>query len=287
MQTLQRISEAERRFLIDGIVQGLRNDGRGLFDYRRVSFEIGTIPTASGSCRLRAGATDILVGVKCEISKVARERPDIGHFHVTVECASSVSKRFAEGRDGEDWGRHLSVILESLCAGEDVVDRRALCLAPGVFCWQVHVDILVLASGGNLLDSASLALCAALSQTLLPRVEVVDAVEEGETVQLKVDDRPEVGTAFPLKKTPLCVTVAQVQDRFLLDVTSEEEVCADAMICVVVDGKRGDVIGLHKLGRGLFNVASLPGILARCKNTAAALARELDRELALRQKTCT
>ena len=35
---------------------------------------------------------------------------------------------------------------------------------------QVRVDVLVLSSGGNLLDSLALALCAVLSETLLPKV---------------------------------------------------------------------------------------------------------------------
>ena len=34
----------------------------------------------------------------------------------------------------------------------------------------MHVDVLVLSSGGNLLDSLALALCAVLSETLLPKV---------------------------------------------------------------------------------------------------------------------
>jgi hypothetical protein len=36
----------------------------------------------------------------------------------------------------------------------------------------VHVDVLVLSSGGNLLDSLALALCAVLSETLLPKVRI-------------------------------------------------------------------------------------------------------------------
>ena len=97
-----------------------------------------------------------------------------------------------------------------------------------------------------------------LCETLLPKapasahvacrgeVEVIEALEEGEEVQLKVDDRPEAGLRFPLKQLPLCVTVAQLGGKFLMDVTAEEELCADAMLCVVVDGKTGDIIGLHK-----------------------------------------
>lgn len=284
MSLRESISASERRYLLDGVAHGLRNDGRGCFDYRRITFETGMIPTAEGSCRLRAGDTDLIVGVKCEMVAVkpGRARPDAGHFQIVVECAASVSRALIDGFTGDDLGRHLAAMLESLCAGEDVIDRRALCVAPGAFVWEVFVDVLVLASGGNLLDSVSLALCAALSETLLPKVEVEESMEEGETVQLRVDDRPEMGTPFPLRKIPLCVTVAQINGKFLFDVTPEEEVCADAMICVVVDAKCGDVIGLHKLGRGLFDIASLPPMLERCRATAAALIQQLEREMALK-----
>lgn len=283
MQPLRRIAESERQFLLDGVSQGLRNDGRGCFDYRRISFELGPIPSTTGSCRLRAGDTDLIVCVKCDVAKPSRHHPEQGKFQIAVECAASVSVAFSsEGGGAEDSNRRLSLLLESMCAGEGVVDRKALCVLPGVFVWDVHIDVLVLTSGGNLLDSVSLALCAALSETLLPKVEVLEAMEEGEVVQLRVDDRPEVGTPFPLRRLPLCVTVAQIQDRFLFDVTSEEELCADAMLCVVVDAKCGEIIGLHKLRRGLFDMAALPPMLQRCRATAAALMQQLDRELAFK-----
>lgn len=227
----------------------------------------------------------MLVGVKCDMTKPRHQRPDAGHFQISVECATSVSIALTEGWNADDWGRQLSVLLESLCAGDNVIDRQALCVVPGVFAWEVNVDVLVLTSGGNLLDSVSLALCAALGETLLPKVEVLEAMEEGEVVQLKVDDRPEVGVAFPLRRLPLCVTVAQLQGRFLLDVTVEEELCSDSMLCVVVDAKCGDVLGLRKLGRGLFDLASLPAMLERCRATAAALVQQLERELAVKNQS--
>eukprot|EP00933_Yihiella_yeosuensis_P023351 TRINITY_DN18180_c1_g2_i1.p1 TRINITY_DN18180_c1_g2~~TRINITY_DN18180_c1_g2_i1.p1 ORF type:complete len:285 (+),score=36.96 TRINITY_DN18180_c1_g2_i1:179-1033(+) len=282
MQSYSRVSAAEKRYLLDGIKQGLRNDGRGCFDYRRITFELGPIPTSTGSCRLRAGDTELLVTVKCDMVKPARLRPDCGSLQVTVDCAPSVSVSLADNRNGEDWSRSLSTLVETLCASDSVVDRRELCVLSGVFAWEVHVDVLVLTSGGNLLDSISLALCAVLGETVLPKIEVLEAIEEGEEVQLKVDDRPEAGTPFPLKKLPLCVTVTQIQERFLLDVTPEEELCADAMVCVVVDGKSGDVVGVHKLGRGVFDVASLPAMMERCRATAAALVQQLDLSLSLK-----
>lgn len=282
MRASQRISDAERRFLLDGVSQGLRNDGRGCFDYRRIVFERDPIASSTGSCRLRAGDTELLISIKCDMSRPSPKRPDAGQLHVAVDCAASVSVAFSEGWSAEESSRQLSALLESLCTNEEVVDRRALCVLPGVFAWEVHVDVLVLTSGGNLLDSVSLALCAAMSETILPKVEVIEAMEEGEVVQLRVDDRPEAGTPFPLRRLPLCVTVAQLGQRFLFDVTSDEELCADAMLCVVVDAKTGEVFGLHKLGRGLFDLAALPPMLERCRAAAAALMQQLERELALK-----
>eukprot|EP00434_Breviolum_minutum_P024553 symbB.v1.2.021688.t1/scaffold1889.1/size97066/3 len=283
MQPLQRISESQRQFLLDGVQQNLRSDGRGPFDYRRVIFELNAIPTCTSSCRLRAGETEVLIALKCDLVKPRWTEADAGHLQVTVDCAPSVSVALADSFMAEDWGRRLSVLLETLCASDSVIDRKALCLLPKVFAWEVRVDVLVLSSGGNLLDSLALALCAVLSETLLPKVEVIEAMEEGEEVQLKVDDRPEAGLRFPMKQLPLCVTVAEISGKFLMDVTSEEEMCAEAMLCVVVDGKTGDIIGLHKLGRGLFDVSALPLMLERCRATAAALAQQLERELSLKE----
>jgi len=283
MQPLQRISESQRQFLLDGVQQNLRSDGRGPFDYRRVIFELNAIPTCTSSCRLRAGETEVLIALKCDLVKPRWTEADAGHLQVTVDCAPSVSVALADSFMAEDWGRRLSVLLETLCASDSVIDRKALCLLPKVFAWEVRVDVLVLSSGGNLLDSLALALCAVLSETLLPKVEVIEAMEEGEEVQLKVDDRPEAGLRFPMKQLPLCVTVAEISGKFLMDVTSEEEMCAEAMLCVVVDGKTGDIIGLHKLGRGLFDVSALPLMVERCRATAAALAQQLERELSLKE----
>lgn len=280
MQPLQRLSEAEQRFLYDGVAQGLRSDGRGCFDCRRISFEMSPIVAAAGSCRLQAGDTDLIVAVKCDISKPNRQTPNMGHFQIQVEVSPSVSVALVQGMSAEDLGRQLSMLLEALCAGDDVVDRQALCVLPGVFAWEVYVDVLVLTSGGNLLDSVSLAMCAALREARLPRVEVADPMEDTEHSQLKVDDRPEMGQPIPLRRSPLCVTVSQIKDRFLLDVTPEEEICADASLCVVVDAKRGDVVGMHKMGRGLFDTSSMPIMLERCKATAASLMKQLDQELA-------
>lgn len=275
-----RISDAERRFLLDGVGQGLRNDGRGCFDYRRITFETDVVPTANASCRLRAGETDLIVGVKCDLVSPNVATPSEGSFQISVECSASMLPGI-RAKEKDDISRRYSMLLDTLVAGNDVVDRKALCVLPGRFVWSAHVDVVVLTSGGNLLDALSLAVCAVLKDTTIPDVQIIEAMEEGEEVRIAVDDRPSMGKPFPLRKLALLVTVAQIGERFLMDVTNEEEGCAEATLCVAVDGSSGEVMGLHKLGRGLFDMSSVPEMLVHCKATAAALVAQLEQALEL------
>lgn len=279
LQPTCRISDAERQFLLDGISQERRNDGRGCYDYRGIVFEMEPLSLANTSCRFRAGETEILVAVKSDVGKLGPDK-DAGSFRINVECAASVSRTLADGVSAEDWGKQLSVLLESLCGGNDVIDRQDLVIVPHMYAWDVYVDVLVLASGGNVLDSISLALCAVLTEpALLPRIDAEDVVEEGERTDLKVDSLPESGTPLKLKKVPLCVTAAQIADKILFDVTAEEELCADAMLCVVVDARSGDIMGISKLGRGLYDLHTMPDMMSRCRAAAASLTEHLEREL--------
>merc|ERR1719291_1395244 len=100
---------------------------------------MGPVPSATSSCRLRAGETDLIVAVRCDISKPSRRNPSVGQMQVAVDCAASISVAFSDGRGAEESSRQLSVLLESLCAADGVVDRRALCILPGVYAWEVHV----------------------------------------------------------------------------------------------------------------------------------------------------
>ncbi len=58
------LSEGEKEYIVQGVEQGLRTDGRGLLEFRALQFELGIIPQASGSARLHLGPTDVIVAVK-------------------------------------------------------------------------------------------------------------------------------------------------------------------------------------------------------------------------------
>ena len=69
------ISNAEREYIVGGVVDDLRNDGRGRLDYRQITIDLGVVPQSSGSARVRLGiipreTTDVIVAVPSAESTV-------------------------------------------------------------------------------------------------------------------------------------------------------------------------------------------------------------------------
>lgn len=58
------LGAAEKHYIAQGIQQNIRLDGRTCSDFRPIELQLGVVEQASGSARLRMGATDVIVGVK-------------------------------------------------------------------------------------------------------------------------------------------------------------------------------------------------------------------------------
>lgn len=80
------LSNAERKFIVQGIELGARCDGRGRLDYRHVTIECGTLPAANGSARVQVvnGSTDIIGSVKVRNGR----RPIAGACVLTPRVAT-------------------------------------------------------------------------------------------------------------------------------------------------------------------------------------------------------
>ena len=64
----------------------LREDGRSNLDYRHISLEVGVLPQASGSARVRMGGTEVLCGVVAVLAEPQASAPDAGRIVVAVGC---------------------------------------------------------------------------------------------------------------------------------------------------------------------------------------------------------
>lgn len=70
-------------------------------------------------------------------------------------CYSSANATPAfEGRGGEDLATEIST---GLARAYVTFPLERLCILPGLQCWRLYADILVLECGGNLFDAVSLA----------------------------------------------------------------------------------------------------------------------------------
>lgn len=64
-------SFGERVWIVQGVEQDIRTDGRSRSDYRPLQLEANIIAQADGSARLHLGATDVLVGIKvCDCNRL-------------------------------------------------------------------------------------------------------------------------------------------------------------------------------------------------------------------------
>ncbi|XP_017096441.2 exosome complex exonuclease RRP42 [Drosophila bipectinata] len=243
------LSEAEKTFILHGVEEDFRCDGRSRRDYRPMELETGVVSNASGSARLRLANTDILVGVKTEIDVPSPLAPDYGKLEFFVDCSANATPEF-EGRGGSDLAQELILSLQNAYESPLAFDYRSLCLIPGQQCWKLYIDILVLECGGNLHDAVSLAAKAALFNTKLPRVTAT-LLDAGIT-DLIISDNPYDCTRIGIETAPLLVTVCKIGDYCLVDPTAEEEGCSTVSIVVSVSMRNGEpyLSGTHMTGGG-------------------------------------
>uniref|UniRef100_A0A673IRC3 Ribosomal RNA-processing protein 42 n=1 Tax=Sinocyclocheilus rhinocerous TaxID=307959 RepID=A0A673IRC3_9TELE len=134
-----QVSEAEKVYIMHGVRDDLRLDGRGCEDYRHMEIETDVVTSGFGH-------TDVLVGVKAEIGKPKAMVPDEGYLEFFVDC--NISKFVFHSI-------FIFYIYFSLTSINKIyfikvknnrhsVDLRSLCICPGENCWVLYVDVLLL-----------------------------------------------------------------------------------------------------------------------------------------------
>lgn len=155
------MSEAESSFVVDGLVQGLRNDGRGLSAFRGFSMTFDVIPQANSSVRIfRDSDLDLTIGVKCELSD---------------QSESEVRVSIEQHPDLEP------IIREYVANKFDLTSQWPV-------PWNVNIDVLVSKSNGALIDMIVAGIYAALGKLKVPRCAVL--VDEGKK-KVFMDDKIE------------------------------------------------------------------------------------------------
>ena len=186
-----QISDAEKIFVLHGVEDDVRVDGRSRKEIRPIKFETELVTHASGSANLRLANTDVLVGIKSELDLEEHNKARLEFF---VDCSANATPDF-EGRGGESLATDLSKTLAKAYSDPKVFDYASL--RGDGYSWILYVDILILEVGGNLYDAVSMAVKAALYSTIIPKVRVTTI--DGGKPELELTDDPLEGNILKIR----------------------------------------------------------------------------------------
>nr|SVE93864.1 EOG090X0CWA [Scapholeberis mucronata] len=274
------LSEAEKAFIHHSVQDDLRCDGRSRLDYRPIVLETGLVSNASGSARLRLANSDILVGVKVELTSPAPDKPNEGRIEFFVDCSANATPEF-EGRGGEDLANEISQFLHKAYLVGSTLDVAELCVLPGHQCWILYVDILILECGGNLYDAVSLAVKSALHSTQIPTVKV--ASMDGDQPELELSDDPFDTKKLNTRNLPCAVTLMKIGNHYLVDPTPEEECCSASGIVVAISADK-KVTAVKKIGSGSLHPDTLISMLKTGSEVGSAVNTILTEKLLEEEK---
>jgi len=236
------VSEIEKESILSLAERGKRIDGRGLEDFREVSIEVGVVEKAEGSAYVTLGDTKIMAGVKVEIGEPFSDTPNKGVFTVNAEFVPLASPLFEPGPPDED-AIELARVVDRGIRESEAIDLEKLCLVPGEKVWIIFIDIYILDHAGNLFDASALGAIAALLNTKIPEVKV----EDGE---IKVLDK---WVPLPVRKIPVSVTFAKIDDKLIVDPCIEEEHVMNARLTITMD-EEDNIVAIQKGGAGTLKV---------------------------------
>ncbi|KAN0028363.1 hypothetical protein ACTFIV_010205 [Dictyostelium citrinum] len=271
---MQKISPSESLFIQQGVENNIRSDGRNRVDYRNFAIETGEIIHANGSARVKLSQTEVLVGVKAEITHIQSEitsnlqQSDTSKRLVfSVNCCPSASPEF-EGKGSEFLNIELAKQLERLYSHPNVIKNLKL-TNPIISNNNIKIkneneneeeikEVITNSGDGScfsivsgkyywtlyvdaiVLDSDGNlfdALSIACRSALHnTRIPRVKAIQgEYEEITFEVSDDPEDTLSLSIENVPICVTLTKIGTQFVIDTTLQEELCMNARLTVGVN----------------------------------------------------
>jgi exosome complex component RRP42 len=210
-------------YIKEMLAKGVREDARGLLDYRPISLKVGTIPNAEGSAECSIGNTRVLAGVKVTVGKPMPDKPNEGNLVTSAELLPLASEEFDIGPPSPE-AVELARVVDRGIRSAGVIDLPKLFIEKDKV-WDVFVDIYVLNYDGNLFDACTLAATSALLSARMPRIEGDKVIREGELGKL------------PTTNIVTSSTFGCIADKVIIDPSGNEELFIDARLTIATDEK--------------------------------------------------
>lgn len=263
-----RLSREEEKFIIHGAEDNVRDDGRTQIQYRPIEIETGVIPSAMGSARVILGNTDVIACAKANTYTPSWDRPNEGKLRIHVDMSATASPRF-EGRRGEQLSEEISTILNK---AYESIRLESFCIVPQIKSWVVDVDVSVLSIDGNVYDTVSFAVKAALATSAIPKMVAAEE-DEGER-ELQVTDDPFDTWTPDVSNIPCLITLSKVGDSVLVDTTSHEEQCS-SFTCILAVTESGKVMSAFKIGPGSVQPITFSKLISEASSIGKLIHTEL------------
>lgn len=225
-------------YILELLEKGKRFDNRK-GDFREVKIEYGASENAEGSAHVKLGKTEVIAGVKMNVSEPYPDSPDKGSIIVTTEFSQIASPEFESGPPSLE-SIEISRVVDRTIRESGAIDLKKLAIKKGEAVWAVFIDIYIMNHDGNLMDASSIAAMAALVKAKMPKLTKDNKVEFGTLTSKSV----------PIKTRLTTCTIAKIGDKLVPDPVKEEEEVADARITIGTAGE--NIHSMQKGGIGGF-----------------------------------
>lgn len=216
------VSGLTKKRIEELIKEDKRIDKRKPLEFRPIVVEQGISKKAEGSARVKVGDTEVLVGVKMDLTEPFPDTPENGALMVTAELWPLASEKFEMGPP-DIQAIELARLVDRSIRESEFIDLKKLCVKKGELVWAVFLDIYPINDDGNLIDASAIAAAAALKNAFFPSVKE-EKVQYGELTTKKL----------PLKAMPVMLTFHKIGDKFILDPTVAEEEASKARLTVAM-----------------------------------------------------
>ncbi|MBD3263045.1 exosome complex protein Rrp42 [Candidatus Woesearchaeota archaeon] len=218
-----------------------REDNRKFDEFRNISIDVNPIPRAHGSCKVKLGETEVIVGVKLDVGEPFPDTPNEGVLIVNAELGPLASPEFESGPPREN-AIELARVIDRGIRESKCIDFEKLCIKEKEKVWMLFIDVYPINDSGNLLDASALAAIIALKNALLPKY---DKKEE------KVLYKEFTKKKLPLTKTPIQCTYAKINGSIILDPSKREEDSLDSRLSISIL-ESGNICAMQKGEVGTF-----------------------------------
>ena len=248
--------------------EGKRFDYRKLHEFRDLKIETGISKNAEGSARVKLGDTEVIVGIKMDITTPYPDSPNDGNLTVTSELLPLSSPRFESGPPKFP-AIEIGRLIDRVVRESKFIELDKLCIKEGEKVWNIFIDIYSINDDGNLLDAAGIGAIAALKDAKIPKYdEENEKVVYGELTNKKI----------PLKKEiPLSITAYKINNAWIIDPTRQEEDIVEAR--VTIGSYDGIISSMQKGDNGSLKIKEFEDVLDLIEKTYKDLSPKIEKFL--------